>query len=449
MFSNLPTSVRILGFLFHFLVTVLCVILGSLNFMLRKKRLITLIEIISIGSGALATIIVLTPLVSFVRYPVVLIVLSMTYAAVAMTMFSVAVVNENPLPIIDGVISLLLSPIVMIPSSVVEWVSFLSAFYYFARCMRFFYKTLRYVREDEGRFMVKAAMDFCADGIIFVDRLDRFSYVNPAMERILTRLGLPGNASATELIARLKLLAVRTLGKDAIVVKVGLRYFQINWISRGNSIQEISSMDITEEELASASLEESTLEAEKAVSELREALLSLNTEIRKEELARIKGSVHDSFAQELSILYRYLDNPSITSYSSIKKMLEESRLTLSRSTRQEEPITLESVKEMFDLIGLTIQIEGDLPEDSLRQQVFLQSLKEACTNAVKHGDATTMFVSCVEKEGKYIMKISNNGTSPDEIVEGNGIKAIRFRLELIKGEVRIENSPTYTLVVSA
>ena len=37
----------------------------------------------------------------------------------------------------------------------------------------------------------------------------------------------------------------------------------------------------------------------------------------------------------------------------------------------------------------------------------------------------------------------------DEIVEGNGIKAIRFRLELIKGEVHVENSPTYTLVVSA
>ena len=449
MYNELPASIHILGFFLQVLVSSLSVVLASIGFMLRKRHFMSITQIMTIGTGALVTSIILTPLVDFSGVPEAFFALLTIYIGLSLTAFSVGVASRKPLCFVDGLIFLALSPVTLMPSIVEEWVSFLCGFYFFARCMQALRQTVRYIYEDEGRFMVKAAMDHCAEGVVFADRFDQIYYINPAMNRILRALALPALPTASELLFRLKQRATRTISEHAFILQTEEDYFQINWISRNDYIQEISATNITEEERAAISLRESTEEAEKAVDELRKAVLLLNTEIRKEELSRIKGSVHDTFAQELSILYRYLDNPSTISYASIKKMLEESRSVLSRSTRVEEPIALESIEEMFDLIGLSIQIDGELPSDQERQQVFLQSLKEACTNAVKHADATEVYVVCKEEDGKYTMTITNNGHAPDQILEGNGIKAIRFRLEQIKGEVHIGTSPAYTLTVVA
>ena len=58
------------------------------------------------------------------------------------------------------------------------------------------------------------------------------------------------------------------------------------------------------------------------------------------------------------------------------------------------------------------------------------AVREALTNAVRHADATELTVKIEQNEKSYHIEISNNGSvTVSKITEGNGLSALRQRLE--------------------
>jgi len=74
---------------------------------------------------------------------------------------------------------------------------------------------------------------------------------------------------------------------------------------------------------------------------------------------------------------------------------------------------------------------------------------EALTNAVRHAQATTLFVEFTESDEFYFARYTNDGNVPDkEINEGGGLGSLRNKIERCGGEMHIQSVPKYVLDIS-
>ena len=71
-----------------------------------------------------------------------------------------------------------------------------------------------------------------------------------------------------------------------------------------------------------------------------------------------------------------------------------------------------------------------MPEPRRVRLLIYSSIREALTNAVRHGGANEIMVDIADTSSSYRVVISNNGRQPiTKITEGGGIKNLRKLLE--------------------
>lgn len=137
--------------------------------------------------------------------------------------------------------------------------------------------------------------------------------------------------------------------------------------------------------------------------------------------------------------------------------LEEIRMFL-RSIQRDTQAKINIRREIADLAklfekctGTEVSAEfGGWPASFTKEvnSFFLSCVKECLTNAVKHGMASKVVISC-NVVSKYIvgMSISSNGTIPQgEIVYGMGLKSIQDAVQQLGGKLRISNTSNSFIV---
>jgi signal transduction histidine kinase len=103
------------------------------------------------------------------------------------------------------------------------------------------------------------------------------------------------------------------------------------------------------------------------------------------------------------------------------------------------------MKQVFEAIGVNILFEGELPADEARGEAAANIIREAVTNAARHGFATEVTVEMNEMNGFHI-RISDNGRPPAKpITEGGGLSGIRERVKPFGGSVHVSYSPQFIL----
>ena len=86
--------------------------------------------------------------------------------------------------------------------------------------------------------------------------------------------------------------------------------------------------------------------------------------------------------------------------------------------------------QVAELIGCKVIFLGEQPTQRKALQLLYAAVREALTNAVRHADATELTVKIEQRKECYHIEISNNGNvSVSSITEGNGLSALRQRLE--------------------
>lgn len=84
---------------------------------------------------------------------------------------------------------------------------------------------------------------------------------------------------------------------------------------------------------------------------------------------------------------------------------------------------LEKIQKLFSIIGVSIRLSGKLPDDTTTKNILFEIIREASTNAVKHGNAKEINIQTYTEDKTFFMIISNDEkpiTVP--IKEGNGRK---------------------------
>lgn len=154
---------------------------------------------------------------------------------------------------------------------------------------------------------------------------------------------------------------------------------------------------------------------------------------RESELIEAKMRIHDDFGQCLiasrQMLEKEPDPDQVNHLMKRWKFCIDSMLVTDLVPDTKDSAEAELLKAA-EMIGCSIIFEGGRPEAGEIRMLLYAAVREALTNAVRHGKATELRVKIEQKEHFYQVFITDNGLSaPAQIHEGNGLSNLRSRLE--------------------
>lgn len=305
---------------------------------------------------------------------------------------------------------------------------------------------------------IKEALDIIPDGLLFADKKGRILLENNKITSILYHCGINPLLNAKIIYDKLKstktseyctcvdmekALLLRFLNGGAYLVTfTPLKY-------KNRRYWQLFASDITEEDILTKELGDYTLHLMETQKDIVNALKTIEETQRLKELLRLKSNIHDIIGERLSIIHRFLEDMP-EKYASGKKLKElfdnlENELHMAFSAAPLK--TFEDTKNLFEIIGVKINLEGRLPQDENTKSIIIQIIREASTNAVRHGNAKNINVKTY-CDSRFHISIENDGKVPEkDICEGNGIKGIREKLAKIKGELHYETKPQFCLYI--
>jgi signal transduction histidine kinase len=172
-----------------------------------------------------------------------------------------------------------------------------------------------------------------------------------------------------------------------------------------------------------------------------------------EERRRLARDLHDGVAQELAFIAAELDeithlHPSLPWIrSAVDRGLYESRRAIAALTmpldRPLAEVLAVSVEEIADRSGVEVNLNLDrsVVVRPPMQEALLRVAREALTNAVRHGRATSLQVSLSRNPDGMSLEIVDNGTGfdPSSIAGGFGLTSMRERVEVTGGRFDVES----------
>lgn len=206
--------------------------------------------------------------------------------------------------------------------------------------------------------------------------------------------------------------------------------------------QQITAADITREWQLTMALEEK----KKSLDGQREALLqmleNLEQESYEEEIFKRKNRVHDVIGERIAVVKNLLrsERPDIGAVAerigSMKKELHQDIEPAS--------VSFEQLAQSLRSVGINLVLQGALPGGETGR-LIMELIRECTSNAVRHGLADTVEVSCRAERDGYILGVSNNGVVSDNVRESGGLRELRRRIEAGGGRLGIAAEPVFTI----
>jgi hypothetical protein len=209
-----------------------------------------------------------------------------------------------------------------------------------------------------------------------------------------------------------------------------------------NGETELSFHDVSEELSLNTELKFVNASLAGEEKDLTTSLNELKKLARGQEKERLRGLVHDTFAEEVSFVHQILMNPSTNDLRPLKSLIREGFVD-----GKANGMTLEDIEEFYRLIGIHFENEGDFsscPDKSL----FLEVVHESIDNAIRHGEASSITVTSSTKDGHFFLKVSNDGKIPANLTFHNGLSHLKESLKKKGGNLAIETKPVFALIAS-
>jgi signal transduction histidine kinase len=180
---------------------------------------------------------------------------------------------------------------------------------------------------------------------------------------------------------------------------------------------------------------------------------------RSAERARIAREVHDAISQHLFALrmiaagMRRAD-PSNQQALAIERISEDALLDMRTLLVELRPASLDAaglgpaLQEICtayqERLGIAVDAQlDDVAVPAPVEHALLRITQEACTNAVRHGNARQLTVSMAQVDGHVELAVRDTGTGfdPDAPHAGSGLRHIRDRVAELGGTVDIDSAP--------
>ncbi len=303
-------------------------------------------------------------------------------------------------------------------------------------------------------------------GVLVVGATGGSTFMNVQMRECLAALGLPCDlgdqrqlwprlaAHGRSLTTEARLLGAPeelAQGADSLLVDLP---DERTWLFVRDVLDEragtakVVCLDVTEAARANKALGETNRQLEEAADELRACLADVGRAAQTGAYLRMRSRVHDVVGQRLSILHRYLEmgKTDPESVAELERLLSSVMADLRQDAGSDAQAELEAIVSAFALVGVEVEVQGELPEGRAGA-ACAKLVREACTNACRHGHARHVYVALDTAEGRAVQLVVSNdgdpGTGP--LVEGGGIYGMRRRVASLGGALVVERGTRFTI----
>lgn len=191
----------------------------------------------------------------------------------------------------------------------------------------------------------------------------------------------------------------------------------------------------------SSELAESNAALDRQQKRLKKLLERMIEITREEEILAFKVHIHNELGRCVLAGRRSLDDPTPEGVEQALTLWREVANRLEISAASTTPTAGETLRQLIDLaalLGCSIELNGELPENENAAYLLLTAVREAITNAVRHAGASRVMVALAYEGDTLAAQMTNNGNScPDSIAEGGGLTTLRSRIEQAGGELKI------------
>lgn len=195
-------------------------------------------------------------------------------------------------------------------------------------------------------------------------------------------------------------------------------------------------------------LKEKNMELAAMNQRLRDYNENMEDLVRANERLEIKANVHRGLGQALLATRQYLLDE--TGEKAVPLAVWRNNIAMlhkqAQTNADENP--MEMLMRAAAGAGITVEMQGRMPQNPKLQKLFFEAATEALTNAVRHAGATALRIGMRESEGFCSAVFTNNGAPPDgPVAEGGGLSAVRRKTEQMGGTMTICTSPSYVLSI--
>lgn len=219
-----------------------------------------------------------------------------------------------------------------------------------------------------------------------------------------------------------------------------------------SNIVQVEAAEITELYRLSEELYENTIrlqEMQKRQKALLDSIVEIN--LNKEILAA-KMHIHDELGHCLLATTKAITEDRLAENADVLRENWNSAIqdfsNISTVWMAPDSSLQSELMQVAELIGCKVIFHGKQPKSRKALQLLYAAIREALTNAVRHADATELTVKIEQRKECYHIEISNNGNvSVSSITEGNGLSALRQRLEQEGASLKVLCENSVSLIV--
>ncbi len=166
-----------------------------------------------------------------------------------------------------------------------------------------------------------------------------------------------------------------------------------------------------------------------------------------QEEAAARAALHNQLGQVLLMGRHYLEHPAETDANLVyitTTQMNSFLLGEYKEPKEHKDDLLTEVLWMARSIGVTVEINGSLPEHASARTILAHALQECAANCVKHAKGDRLMVTISDKE----IVITNNGKPPKgEIAESGGLLSLRRSAEEAGGTMTVKSQPEFMLTI--
>ena len=218
-------------------------------------------------------------------------------------------------------------------------------------------------------------------------------------------------------------------------------------------IMQYEATDITDLYQYRNRLMENNAQAEKLHERQRELLRNIVQNNLDKEILEAKIRIHDDFGRLLLMSSNMLTEDTtatdtdrlIAAWGDVISDMENA--TAPRAVDRTMPEN--ELVQVAGMIGCQVRFNGRQPSERKPLLLLYAAVREALTNAVRHGGADCLTIDIREDEGSYHAEIRNNGRKNSApIQEGGGLGNLRRRLEQEGAQMQIDSSDGVALILT-
>ena len=221
---------------------------------------------------------------------------------------------------------------------------------------------------------------------------------------------------------------------------------------RGMHLHELIADDITELYKKTEELRLNNEKAGELATKIKAYGEMIEDVVRSQEILQAKVNIHDEMNRMILETKKTAVNDSDEKERcAVLKMWRTQAIMLCRKAGfGKSKNVVSDLNTLASAVGISIVWDGMPVTDSVQTlTLFLSITREAMANALKHADAKKLSISVRENDNTLSAIFTNDGIQPAvPISETGGLRTVRERVEKIGGQMNIDISRGFALIIT-